>query len=199
MKTFFLEIVICLTAAMSLMIFHEGVKLVVYACCHRSVRCFKTSPWKIWRYIDPIGLIIALTSYVPVSKPYFFRVRERKINIYLGVAGFLSLLLILVSSIIVLRMGYGGLDGLDHLVIHHWWESIVPIYVQYMAMLSFGMLVANLFPVSIFDMGLIIAGMSPKMYLGIIKSDGIVKIIFVIVLLLDVIHYGAVRLIALFL
>ena len=66
-------------------------------------------------------------------------------------------------------------------------------------MLSFGMFVANLFPVSTFDMGLLIAGTSPTGYLGMLKADGTVKLIFVLVLLFDLIHYGASRLILLLL
>ena len=59
--------------------------------------------------------------------------------------------------------------------------------------------VANLFPVSTFDMGLLIAGTSPTGYLGMLKVDGTVKLIFVLVLLFDLIHYGASRLILLLL
>lgn len=184
---------------MLLMIWHEVIRLIVYACCQRSVHCFRTTPWKVWRYIDPIGLILSLTSCVPISKPYFYRVRDPITNRRLGVAGLVSLLMVFAGSILVLRFSYGGVKGLDHLVIHHWWQSIAPIFVQYLAMLSFGMFVANLFPVSTFDMGLLIAGTSPAGYLGMLKADGTVKLIFVLVLLLDLIHYGVSRLILLLL
>ena len=199
MKEILIETGSCLVAAMLLMIWHEVIRLIVYACCQRSVHCFRTTPWKVWRYIDPIGLILSLTSCVPISKPYFYRVRDPVTNRRLGVAGLVSLLMVFAGSILVLRFGYGGVKGLDHLVIHHWWQSIVPIFVQYLAMLSVGMFVANLFPVSTFDMGLLIAGTSPAGYLGMLKADGTVKLIFVLVLLLNLIHYGASRLILLLL
>ena len=199
MKEILLEIGICLAAAAFLMIYHECVRLIVYMFCQRSVKCFRTAPWKIWRYIDPIGLILSLTSMVPVSKPYFYRIRDRRTNLFVGIAGLISLLTVLVGSIAALRIGYGGVDGLNHLVLPHWWNAIVPILVQYLAMLSAGMLVANLFPISIFDMGMIVAGVSPAGYLGMIKADGTVKLIFVLVVLLDMIHYGVSRLIVLFL
>ena len=117
----------------------------------------------------------------------------------MGIAGIISLLAVLAGSIVVLRIGYGGIDGLNHLVLPHWWNAIVPILVQYLALLSAGMLVANLFPISTFDMGMIVAGVSPAGYLGMIKADGTVKLIFVLVVLLDMIHYGVSRLIVLFL
>ena len=199
MKEILFEIGICLASSAFLMIYHECVRLVVYMICQRSVKCFRTAPWKVWRYIDPIGLILSLTSMVPVSKPYFFHIRDRRTNFYVGIAGIISLLAVLAGSIAVLRIGYGGIDGLNHLVLPHWWNAIVPILVQYLALLSAGMLVANLFPISTFDMGMIVAGVSPAAYLGMIKSDGTVKLIFVLVVLLDMIHYGASRLIVLFL
>lgn len=199
MKEILLELGICLAASVFLMIWHECVRLVVYMFCKGSVKCFRTVPWKVWRYIDPIGLILSLTSFVPISKPYFFRVRDRRTNLCLGIAGLVSLIFVLAGSITVLRLGYGGIDGLNHLVLPHWWDAIVPILVQYLALLSAGMLVANLFPISTFDMGMIIAGVSPAGYLGMIKADGTVKIIFVLVVLLDMIHYVASRLIVLFL
>lgn len=199
MKEILLELGICLAAAAFLMIYHECVRLFVYMFCQKSVKCFRTAPWKVWRYIDPVGLILSLTSMVPISKPYFFRVRDRRTNLCLGMAGIVSLVVVLAGSVAVLRLGYGGIDGLDHLVLPHWWNAIVPILVQYLALLSAGMLAANLFPISTFDMGMIVAGVSPAAYLGMIKADGAVKLIFVLVVLLDMIHYGASRLIVLFL
>ena len=199
MREILLEIGICLAAAAFLMVYHECVRLLAYMCCQRSVKCFQTSPWKVWKYIDPVGLILSLTSMVPVSKSYFFRIRDGWSNLYLGIAGLLSLIAVLVGSIAVLRIGYGGIDGLNHLVLDHWWDAIPPIFVQYLAMLSAGMLVANLFPISTFDMGRIVAGVSPAGYLAILESDGTLKLIFVLVVLLDMIHYGVSRLLVLFL
>lgn len=199
MKEILLEIGICLTAAAFLMIWHEAVRLAAYAVCKGSMNCFRAGAWTVWRYIDPIGLLLSLTSMVPVSKPYFFRIRERRTNLCVGIAGIFSLLVVLVGSIAVLRISYGGIAGLNHLVPLHWWDTVVPILVQYLALLSAGMLVANLFPISTFDMGMIIAGASPAGYLGMLKVDGTVKLIFIVVVLLDMIHYGVSRLLVLIL
>ena len=72
--------------------------------------------------------------------------------------------------------------------------QILVLYLQYVALLSFGMAVANLFPISVFDMGLIIAGISSEKYMGLIRSDAVVKMILVLTLILDVIHYAGIRL-----
>lgn len=199
MKEILLEIVLCLAAAACLMIFHESVKVIVYTVCRRGKSRFRVSPWKVWRYIDPVGLILAVTSYVPVSRPYFFRIRDQRTNRLLGIAGLLSLVFVLTGCVVLLRRCYGGLDGISHMAVIHWWERLLPMFLQYLSLLSFGMLVINLFPVSTFDMGLLLAGFSSAMYLRIIKSDGTIKMIVILVLLLDLIRYGAARLLVLFL
>ena len=63
-----------------------------------------------------------------------------------------------------------------------------------MAILSFGMFASNLFPVSVFDMGLIVAGISAKKYLQIIKRDAVIKMLFIVVLLLNLIAQAGYRL-----
>lgn len=199
MSDIFLEILMCLAAAVCLMMFHECVKIIVYVICKRDKCLFRISPWKLWRYIDPVGVILALVSYVPISRPYFFRIRDRRTNCYLGIAGLCSLLAVTVGSVLILRECYGGLYGMNHMVLHHWWEKLLPMFVQYLSLLSFGMMCANLIPISTFDIGLLIAGISPRMYLGMVKSDSTIKMIFVLVLLLDIIHYAAVRILVLFL
>ena len=82
---------------------------------------------------------------------------------------------------------------------HGLFPKLVTLFIQYTAILSLGMLAANLFPISIFDMGLVIAGISSRKYLSIIKMDGIIKLIFVGTLFMDLIHYGCFRLIMLLL
>lgn len=199
MADIFLEIFLCLTAAVFLMIFHESVKVLVYMIVNRRKSSLRVSPWKFWRYIDPLGLVLAVTCYVPVSKPYFFRIREKRTNLLLGIAGLSSLSAVFVGSILLLQFQYGGMDGLNQMTVHSFWQKLLPIFLQYLTILSFGMLVANLFPISTFDMGLLIAGTSSKAYLNIIKADGTIKIILVLTLLLGVIRYGGVRLVLLLL
>lgn len=199
MSDIFLEVFICLAAAAFLMMSHECVKVIVYVACKGKKCVFRISPWKVWRYIDPVGMILALVSYVPVSKPYFFRIRDRRTNCYLGITGLCFLLFVTVGSVLVMRGCYGGLYGMSHMALVHWWDKLLPMFVQYLSVLSFGMLCANLIPVSTFDIGLLIAGISPRMYLGMIKSDSAIKMIFVLVLLLDIIHYAAIRILVLFL
>ncbi len=189
----------CLGVAAFLMVSHELVKVLVYRCCRQKGFAGKNSPLKFWRYIDPMGLILSVVCSVPVSKPYFFRIREKKTNLFLGIAGLFFLSMVFVASIFVLRNVYGGYEGLKAIALLSWNKRFPAMLFEYMAMLSLGMLIANLFPVSTFDMGLIIAGCSAQFYLNIIKADGVIKMIFVLTLLLNVIGYAELRLIGLLL
>lgn len=187
------ESALCLLAASLLMIVHEGAKVWVYALYKGKDAKWKASPWKFWRYIDPIGLILSLTSSAPISKPFFFRIYDKKTNRILGIAGFLVLIAVYACSMWALRTVYGGLNGLARLEVSSWYQGSLPLFLQYLALMSFGMLCANLFPVSTFDMGLVIAGHSSKAYLNIVKADGIIKLIFLLVLLLGMIRYVGLR------
>lgn len=196
MADILLEIGICLTVAVILMIVHELAKSICYLLLQKKQkehRQYLHSIWAVWRYLDPVGLLLSVVCYVPVSKPYLFRIRDRKTNRILGAAGFLILSLLFVSSVLILRGVYGGAAGLSSGG-SGLFEKVTALFFQYMAILSLDMFVANLIPVSTFDMGLLIAGISGEKYLGIIKADAVIKMVFVLALLLDIIHYGCIRL-----
>jgi hypothetical protein len=184
----------CLFTGSFLMVYHEMVKVFVYALCKKGKYHFSTSPWKVWRYLDPLGLLLSLVSYVPISKPYFFRVRDKKTNLWLGISGLFSLAFLVVVSVAVLKIHYGGAAGLEKMVFHHSWEILFPMFWECLATLGLGMLLANLCPISTFDMGHCLSGISAKLYLNIVKSDGVIKIIFMFILLVDLIHYSVVKL-----
>lgn len=198
MTDIFLEILLCLLAACSLMVLHEGMKVLVYIARKKELPSQGGSPWKLWRYIDPVGLLLAVSCYVPLSRPYFFRIRDKKTNRLLGITGLATLLAVFAGSILILRFGYGGIAGLNRIKEERdILDSLPPAFVQSLSILSFGMIAANLFPVSTFDMGLLIAGFSSRAYLSIIKADGTIKLIFILTLLLGIIRYGGLRLLLL--
>lgn len=199
MKEILLEWVICAVAACFLMILHELAKSIVYMGMQRragKIKKYTHSIWALHRYIDPIGVILALTSSVSFSKPFMFRIRDKKMNRVLGFTGFFVLFAIFVCSIFALRTHVFGVVQMKTLENAGFLPKIVTLFIQYTAVLSFGMLVTNLFPISTFDMGLIIAGFSAQKYLSIIKMDAVIKIILIVTLLFDLIQYGGYRLIA---
>lgn len=196
MSEILLEIAVCIFVSLLIMIMHELPKSIVYKIVCKGNGCSKIgshSIFEVWRYIDPVGIILSVTCYAPVSKPHMFRIREKNTNLILGITGFAVNILLFTGSVIILRYGYGGESGIFAALNTGIVDRILVLAVQYIAILSFGMFVVNLFPVSTFDMGLIIAGISARYYLNIIKSDSVIKLILMITLLLDIIHYACIR------
>lgn len=197
MKELLLECVICLCVAAFLMVVHELAKSIVYMLIQHikgNKRRYTHSIWALQHYIDPVGLLLAVAGSVTFSKPFMFRIQEKKTNRILGFTGFLVLIVCFASSVLALRFHVLGASGLETLQGHGFVAKAAVLTIQYIAILSFGMIVANLFPVSTFDMGLIIAGFSAQKYLNIIKMDAIIKTIFIITVIIGLIQYGGYRL-----
>lgn len=200
MKEWLLEVVICLVAAALLMVVHEMFKSIVYMIvrgCKQGSNIDKKGIWKIFRYIDPLGLVLAVTCYVPVSKPYIFRIRDRKTNIIIGLSGFSILIIVFVSLMCMSHSMYGASYGIVDIINlkYGWLQKAEILFLQYTQMLCFDYFVVNLFPVSTFDMGLVVAGASPQYYLGIIKADSSIKLILMLVFILDLINTVYLRLV----
>lgn len=200
MKEIALEIPVCIIAAALIMVIHELIKSIVYLLVRKvqgQAASHNRSIFAVWKYIDPLGLLLSATCFVPVSKPHLFRIRDKKTNMVLGITGFLVLVLIFSLSIAVLKTGCFGMGVLFNA--GGVTARVVSVFWQYMAILSFDMFIANMFPVSTFDIGLVIAGLSAKHYLQIIKADSAIKLIFILALMFDIIHYGCIKLLRLIL
>ena len=194
MKRLILEIVICLVAAVLLMVLRELFKAVIFVLLrvkennkqiikHRGI-------WKLWRYIDPVGLVLAVTCYVPVSKPFMFRIRDKKTNLIIGISGLVFLAVIFFGSVQMLHIIYGTNANAAAALNSSGNRRAGILFWQYMQMLSFDYFIVNLFPVSTFDMGHIIAGKSARIYLGIIKADTQIKLLLILTLFLNLINAG---------
>lgn len=199
MKEALLNVGAALVAGIVVMILHELPKSIIY--CVRSRAEWKEQPnydqrmkrtvkdiIKLWRYVDPIGLLLCVTTYSGFSKPYMFRMKDRKTNKMSGYVGFITLLIIAVVNILILKTHflYVNLDKL--ITIQDIKSRLIPFYFFYcMAFISINMFFVNLIPISTFDMGLIIAGYSPSKYFSIIKNDHNIKLILLFTVLLGII------------
>ena len=194
MKRLILEIVICLVAAVLLMVLHELFKAVIFVLLRvkennkQSIK--RRGIWKLWRYIDPVGLVLAVTCYVPVSKPFMFRIRDKKTNLIIGISGLVFLAVIFFRSVQMLHIIYGTNANVTAALNSSGTRRAGILFWQYMQMLSFDYFIVNLFPVSTFDMGHIIAGKSARIYLGIIKADTQIKLLLILTLFLNLINAG---------
>lgn len=186
-------------AGMIVMILHELPKSIIY--CVRSQSDWKLLPdyykkkqaawkdiWKVWKYIDPIGLLLCITTYSGFSKPYMYRMKDRKTNKIVGLAGFIVLLLIAIVNIIILKNFFVSFDTSKVNTINQIQAKLLCFYFFYfMAFISINMFIVNLVPISTFNMGVIIASSSPSKYFSIIQKDHIIKIILLFTLLLGII------------
>ncbi len=199
MEELIIEFIICVAAAAVLMVVHELSKAMVYMGIQRrrkNSRKYSHSIWEVHRYLDPVGIILSVTSGVAFSRPFMFRIQDKRINRILGITGFLVIILCFLSSMAALRCHVFGVSGMETLEGQGFTAKIITLFIQYIAIVSFGMFCTNLFPVSTFDMGLLIAGYSSQKYLGIIKMDAVIKVIFMVTVFLDLINYGGYRLIS---
>lgn len=140
-----------------------------------------------------MGIILSVTSQVVVSKPFMFRIQNKKYNRILGLTGFLVSVLCFSLSIFAIKRHMFGVQEMNILTSAGIGNQIGGLFLQYVAILSAGMFLTNLFPISTFDMGLLIAGFSSAKYLKMIKMDAIIKLLFVLVLLVDFIYFLAYR------
>lgn len=202
MEQMILEMAVCALAASFLMIVHELSKALMYMALRRTgerQQRFSHSIWQVYRYVDPVGVILSVTSSVAFSRPFMFRIQKKKTNLILGITGFAVLLICFGASMIAIHSNVLGVQGMTVMTGQSLWIKCATLFIQYVAIISCGMFIANLFPISTFDMGLVIAGFSSQKYLNIIKMDAVIKIIFILSVLLNLIHYGSYRFIKLLL
>ncbi len=162
-----------LLAACVVMILHELVKSLVFVARSGKGNLKKHKIFYLHEYIDPIGLLFCLFGFAGFSKPYMYRMQNKQTNFYVGVVGFITLLC----------MAFGGL-----LMCRSTQNIYVYVFFQYISVLSIGMFFVNLFPVSVFDMGLILAGKAPDKFISSIKNDYTIKMILILAIILGIIR-----------
>lgn len=193
-----IQLVASLFAALLIMIIHEIPKTLAY-----NARSDKKIPlskvFYLPQYIDPIGLIFCVFSLAGFSKPYRYEFKDKKNAIYIGLIGLLSLMLCTILAYVAYRFFYTNV-GVDELLtnmnIFHRFDYY---FVCHFLLISFSMFIVNLFPVSAFDMGLIIAGTSIQKFIRIIRMDTLVKLALAVVLFTEAIPLLGIKLVNLLL
>lgn len=160
------------------MILHEFPKALLYNRLNKNQDPKKKrNIYKLYQYIDPIGILFCMTNQAGFSKPYMYRLKNRRNNLLLGICGFASLLLVFGASVAVIKLQNVFSGPLNQ------GDSFLNLFLRfglgYMAIISMSMFLVNLFPVSTFDMGLCIAAKSPSRYFSIIKNDYFIKVLLI--------------------
>lgn len=176
-----------IVAAVIVMIVHEFPKTIVYYKMDQdsSKRSLKNA-LRVQHYIDPIGLIFCIATSGGFSKPYMYRIKDKKLNKALGITGYLSLALVYSFSVLALKFIF-GVTSINGAFQYASTIGIIGIILTHLcfnlAFISFGMFLVNLFPIATFDMGNIIAGVSPMKFFEYLRKDYFMKVILVFVLM----------------
>jgi len=186
MKEQLIRLITSIIAAMIIMIVHEMPKTLLYHWKEEKNKKLFPSIIKMHHFIDPIGLLLCVTSFAGFSKPYMYRIKNQKMNYLLGITGFLSLSTLCAVSIFVLKSVFHVRPDLNYPA-NISTLSLIGLYLVYhLAIISIGMIFVNLFPIATFDMGHIIAGKSPARFFFFIRNDYVLKITLIILIMLDI-------------
>lgn len=189
-----IQLLASLLAALLLMLLHELPKTIVYSLQSEN-RVPLSKVFYFPQYIDPIGLIFCIFSLAGFSKPYRYEIKLKKNAAYIGVTGLLSLLLYTIVAYITYRYFYTGLSMNQALSDMNMARRFDYYFISYFLLISLGMLIVNLFPISSFDMGLIIAGKSVRSFLQMIRMDALMKFVLFIVLFTQIIPMVGIKVI----
>ncbi len=184
MKIQLIRILAAFIAGVIVMIIHEFPKAYLYNRINpKQESQRKRNIYKLHHYIDPIGMVLCITNQAGFSKPYMYRIKDKKTNMYMGVLGLFTLLLVFSISILTLHFGLGISSDLRLSENISDLDLIMQVTLVHIAVISFSMFIVNLFPVATFDMGLCIAGVSPSKYFTIIKNDYFIKVMVILVII----------------
>ncbi|ROR22341.1 hypothetical protein EDD66_11526 [Mobilisporobacter senegalensis] len=189
MKEQILQLVTLVIAGILVMILHELPKSIMYNLKNKNQSPnIRRKIYKLFHYIDPIGLILCITTLTGFSKPYMYRIKEKKTNLMLGITGLISLFIIFLFSITIWKIYYPIGDTFSYSTTVEWVIKNFPNYLfQFIAVISMNMIFVNLIPISTFDLGLIIAGKSPGKYFSIIRNDYLIKMILILAIVFRII------------
>lgn len=170
-----LEVLAAILAGILVMIVHELIKAITFVLLDKSHRSWNV--FCVQQYIDPVGLLFCVISKVGFSKSYMYKLKKRWITVSVGIMGFLSLLMMVGSGIIIYRSQYMNLNIQSLLISEDYSRIFQYLLLYYYMIISMSMFIINLFPITTFDIGLIIASISPGRFLAMIRSDYIIKLI----------------------
>lgn len=174
-----LYIIITLVSGILLMIVHELVKnIVYYNIKKRDGAKVDKKIFYLWKYIDLVGLITTLAMYTPFSKQYRYTISNKKTAFWVGFTGLLSLIIIFLICIITLRCNFEDYISATKLIDTHSIRYYSYLVLVNLSMLSMSMLLVNIFPITCFDMGLLILGTNSKNRGSIVIFDGYLKLLF---------------------
>ncbi len=194
-----LDIAALILASCIVMILHELPKTVLFFHTEKRKHPFREI-LRLYQYIDPIGLLFCVTGYSGFSKGYMIRAKGKKANFLLGMTGFFTLLLTSIAGVVLYRYTFGLItDDINAGNSFELFRVLFPVLLsKYLAIISAGMFLVNLFPIAPFNLGMVIGGVSTEKYFSVLKNDFVIKMIFILTVILGIIRFLSVNIIMFF-
>lgn len=191
---------------MLVMIVHEFFKSLVYCVYVKKYEpTIETKGlFRIWRYIDPIGVIFSFCNLGVYSKQYPYIIKSRKAAVTIGLTGYMSMFVTFIVAIIKCRsyglkpdellcnvgiygianqLKHNGVSNLEDMGLMNWSMQYFWCFVAFFSVL---MLIINLFPIVSFDITLILGVFARNLYYGVKKNDLFIKGLFIVLSVLSV-------------
>ena len=191
---YIIEIGAILFASSLAMVLHELPKSVVYVLTGRHCQAEdRYRIFKLHQYVDPVGWILFLICHAGCSRPYPYRLKEKDTNVAIGLTGFLSLGVMLMSGYafyhlvlphIPIALGLNPRGEVMVFLVQTSWYFVYAVFV---------LLIVNLFPMISSDIFLLIIAISPSKLIPLMKNDTLIKGLLIICIVLGVISSLAVQ------
>lgn len=188
------QITAAVLAVIFVMVLHELPKAIVYNITSRkkeSITCI----FHISRYIDPIGMLFCIVVGAGFSKPYRYKIESKRQAFANGLTGLCSLLLVFLIFMIIYSQCYTGLHMREFIEEYDMFLQFSYWFIALVLLNSLGMFFVNLMPIATLDMGLIVASISLPTYIAMIRKDTEMKVVLWIVLVLQAIPIGVIKIV----
>lgn len=144
--------------------------------------------FKLWEYLDPLGLLFCIVFRVGFSRSSFYKNNHNYLYYRkTGIVGFTSLIIQFLSSSLILKYvfevnKYFTIKSDNNIL------CIGASYVcAYTALISLGMLITNFFPISFFNSSLFVSGIRSVAKPDVKRNDYKYLIILIMIYLTGII------------
>lgn len=189
---YIIEIIAVLAASSIIMIIHELPKSIMYIITGRH--CKPEDKWKIFKlyqYIDPVGLILFLTCHAGCSRPYPYRLKEKDTNVAIGLTGLLTLCVSILGSFALYYQFALHLASNSLLLQNEMLTLFIAKLNWYLIYASIVLFITNLIPATTSDMFLLIIAISPSKMITLMKNDTFIKGLLLFAIVLGIVSSAA--------
>ena len=179
-----IQMVAAISAAALVMVLHELPKAIVYHITSRR-KIPIGSVFHISQYVDFVGVLCCVATGAGFSKPYRYKIETKRQAFVIGITGLGSCLVAFLSFMLLYQHCYEGVRIQEMLFTEgvrmqftYWFLALSVVY-------SLSMFFMNLLPLTMFDMGLLVASASVTSYIMMIRHDMMMKLLLYAVLLLQ--------------